>query len=258
MKPGRHARAPRLALWLAAVALAGSAPSAAAAPPAAAGLIELGGGATAYVPAGAAALPPVLVLLHGAGRGGDEMVRRFQAEADRRGILLVAPKSLGPTWDIIPALGALARADAGPAASRIPRARAPEPSVDPPRIEAALAALGARIGYDRGRVGLAGFSDGASYALSYGTSRPRLFSAILAFSPGVIRLPDRTPRGQRVFVAHGRQDRALAFATTSAGIVPALRAKRLAVTFRPFQGGHEIPDDVAAAGLDFFLGGTGR
>jgi predicted esterase len=103
------------------------------------------------------------------------------------------------------------------------------------------------------RIGLAGFSDGASYALSIGTANPRLFGSVLAFSPGMAELPGRVRSGQRLFVAHGRSDRILSYRVTTDQILPRLRKARLAVAFRPFDGGHVIPDAVAAEAFRFFL-----
>ncbi len=40
-----------------------------------------------------------------------------------------------------------------------------------------------------------GFSDGASYALSLGVPNGDLFTHIVAFSPGFMRLPDQEPAG---------------------------------------------------------------
>ncbi len=40
---------------------------------------------------------------------------------------------------------------------------------------------------DAGRVGIGGFSDGASYALSLGLTNGDLFTHVLAFSPGFMR-----------------------------------------------------------------------
>jgi phospholipase/carboxylesterase len=46
-----------------------------------------------------------------------------------------------------------------------------------------------RYTVDPNRLGIAGFSDGASYALSLGLPNGDLFSHIIAFSPGFMRPP---------------------------------------------------------------------
>lgn len=216
-----------------------------AAPPAQAarGPIDLGDGAVAYVPTSIGAAPaPLLVLLHGAGGRAETIIARFRAEADRRRFILLAPKSAGMSWDVI--------LDSG----RPDRPREPRVDIDPPRIEAALARLRSRIAVDPHRVALGGFSDGASYALSIAPLRPDLYRDILAFSPGmVIPLPGRRGR-QDVFLAHGRRDRILPFANAAERLVPALESQRHRVTFRPFDGDHELPEAVIREGVNAWLG----
>jgi phospholipase/carboxylesterase len=218
-------------------------PQPAQAQPSAQALVDLGDGALAYVPAAIGPAPaPLLILLHGAGGRPEQMVARFRAEADRRGFLLLAPRSAGTTWDVI--------LDSG----RADRPTDPRARVDPPRIEAALARLRARAAVDSRRVALGGFSDGASYALSLAPLRPDLYRHILAFSPGmVIRLEGRRGR-QDVFLAHGRSDRVLPFANAAGRLVPVLEGQDHRVTFRPFEGGHEVPRDVVTAAVNAWLG----
>ena len=64
-------------------------------------LFALPDGAVGYVPASASLHPPLLVLLHGAGHRQTEMVEHFEAEADMRGLVLLAPDSAGETWDAV-------------------------------------------------------------------------------------------------------------------------------------------------------------
>jgi predicted esterase len=185
--------------------------------------------------------------MHGAGGDGAGIVRRFAREAEAHGIVLLGLKSKAPSWDLIGA-----RTPQPAEASRIDR-RSLAFRIDPPRIDAALRALFARVPIDPAQIGLAGFSDGASYALSIGTANPRLFGSVLAFSPGMAELPGRLRSGQRLFVAHGRSDRILSYQVTTDHILPRLRKARLAVAFRPFDGGHVIPDEVSAEAFRFFL-----
>lgn len=215
-------------------------------------VLRLGGGALAYRPASATARTPLLILLHGAGHGPDEMIGRFRALADAHGIVLLGPKSTGPTWDLIGAV----RARPAEPEGRVRQAR-PRLGGDQARIDAALALLARIVATDPARTGLAGFSDGASAALCLGPLRPDLYRAILAFSPGLVMLPPNARGGQPVFVSHGRQDHVLGYDYTVRAIVPELRRHRHAVTFRPFDGDHTIPNDVAAEGVAFFLTATG-
>src|SRR5690348_7427392 len=94
-------------MLFAAALLALAQPGAAAVPPAQPAAaaqgrtLALPDEAVAYAPASAGPNPPLLVLLHSAGRGRLWMIEHFRAEAGRRGIVLLAPTSKGVTWDAI-------------------------------------------------------------------------------------------------------------------------------------------------------------
>jgi len=153
--------------------------------------------AVAYVPAGAGANPPLLVLLHGAGRDAGEWSSGPLASlVDGDGIVVVGPDSRGTTWDRI-------RGDYGP---------------DVRFIDQALALAFRRCNVDAARVGLGGFSDGASYALSLGISNGDLFRALLAFSPGTLA-PEAQVGSPRIFVSHGTRDTVLPIDRCSRRIV---------------------------------------
>ena len=157
--------------------------------------------AIAYIPSTAGTRAPLLVLLHGAGRRADQMIEYLTVEADERGIVLLAPTSSGATWDTVsraqqpPSLDSML---ANSLAHRFSTSR------DAARVEAAIAALGKTIPVDRSRTVLAGFSDGATFALAMGLSRDHPFFAVIAWSPGIAIETSRPARGRRVFVSHGR------------------------------------------------------
>jgi phospholipase/carboxylesterase len=242
---------PFLALLLASAAMAAasashaSAPLLHARPKAAAATLKMGesfvaNGAVAYRPRSASRGPfPLIVLLHGAMGYPPHFLQSIEPEASRRGAILLAPRSLGRTWDI------LINAAAG---------RDPWSGQDTQRLDEALSDLFSRADIDRSRIVLLGFSDGASYALSLGPANPQLFSAVVALSPGSAVAPDRIDPAQRLFVAHGRSDSILPFANTDRQLVPALRQRGASVTFRPFAGDHEINRKVLGEALDFALG----
>jgi predicted esterase len=207
--------------------------------------------AVAYIPASAGPHPPLLVLLHGAGRERLTMTQHFEAEADKRGIMLLAPTSRGPTWDAISV--AKEAPDPGSALAerlghRFGRSR------DSDRVEAAIANLAKIVPVDRSRTVLAGFSDGATFALAMGMSKAHPFAAVIAWSPGIPIETDGPARGRRVFVSHGRQDPLLSFDTTCAEIVPLLQSEGANVTFLPFDGGHEAGPPIKDAFLDAVFG----
>lgn len=241
-----------MALWSVMAGLllgaAAQAPAPAPAAPAravtadATGLVDLGEGAIAYIPTTAAGGPaPVLLLLHGAGGEGRRMIQGFRATADRDGLVLLAPKSAGRTWDMILAT----------AAAQGARGTFRFSGGDADRVEGALRRLGERASLDPERVALAGFSDGASYALSLGPTRPDLYRALVAFSPGFVARPGGARGLQPVFIAHGRSDPILAYDRSRNSIVPDLRAAGHRVTFRPFDGGHFMPAEAIDEAIRF-------
>jgi phospholipase/carboxylesterase len=213
----------------------------------AAATLKLDQGARAYIPASAGEKPALLVLLHGAGGTPDSILAAFRHEADRHGVVLLAPKSRAITWDLISQAAKPRRADAAPA---------PAPGEDLPRIRAAMTALGVRRPTDAARTAIGGFSDGASTALTIGLAHPQLFGTILAYSPGMAFAPSRYDPAQRIFIAHGRKDAILPFANTEQSLVPGLKA-RVKVTFRPFDGEHGMTGEVQEEGVVLFADGTG-
>ena len=169
---------------------------------------------------------PLLVLLHGAGGRGEGVLSRLSAAADAAGVAVLAPDSRSSTWDAI-------RGTFGP---------------DVAFIERALQKVFETVNVDEARVAVGGFSDGASYALSLGLINGDLFRHVVAFSPGF--LVKGTRRGQpRVFISHGGSDQILPIDQTSLLIIPGLRAQGYDVTFREFDGGHEVPQAIAQEGL---------
>ncbi|WP_439331130.1 alpha/beta hydrolase [Modestobacter altitudinis] len=153
----------------------------------------------------------------------------LQPLADERGLLLLAPASRETTWDAI--LGAY--------------------GADAAVIDRALRQVFSGLAVDAGRVVIAGFSDGASYALGLGLANGDLFRRIVAFSPGFV--PPGTPRrgSPPVFVSHGDADDVLPIDRTSRAIVPELRDDGYDVTYREFAGPHAVPPDIAREAVDW-------
>ena len=175
---------------------------------------------------------PLLVLLHGAGGTAQQAVDLVADRAGAAGLALLAPPSRAGTWDVI-------AGGWGP---------------DVAFINRALQAVSARWPTDPARVAVAGFSDGASYALSLGLANGGLFGAVLAFSPGFVApVP---ARGQpRVFISHGKEDEVLPVGPCSRRIVPALRQAGYDVNYREFDGGHTVPRSIADDALAWAFGG---
>lgn len=168
-----------------------------------------------------AAAAPLPVALHGAGGSAEAALSLLHPVADAFGLLLLAPASRGSTWDGV-------RGGYGPDVDVLDRS-----------LQRAfhLAAV------DPARVGVAGFSDGASYALGLGLANGGLFRRVLAFSPGFVPPAGRTGT-PRVFVSHGTADRVLPIDRTSRRVVPALEEDGYDVEYVEFEGGHTVPAAV--------------
>ena len=173
----------------------------------------------------------LMLLLHGAGGAGASMLRRIPPLPDSLNTIVVAPDSRAPTWDFI-------RGPFGP---------------DVAFIDSVLHAVFAQYRVDSTRVTVAGFSDGASYGLSLGMTNGDLFSRVIAFSPGMdgVIAPVGRPR---IFVSHGTRDQVLAIDRTSRVIVPRLRARGYDMTYREFEGPHDLPEAVTREALRWLEG----
>jgi predicted esterase len=97
-----------------------------------------------------------------------------------------------------------------------------------------------------------GFSDGATYALSLGLINGDFFKSIVAFSPGFVINGDAHGK-PRIFISHGTSDHILPIDRCGRRLAGELKAKGYDVTFREFDGDHEIPADIARAGLSWVV-----
>jgi predicted esterase len=104
------------------------------------------------------------------------------------------------------------------------------------------------VSVDPRGISIGGFSDGATYALSLGLINGDLFSRVLAFSPGFV-VPGAPHGKPRLYVSHGTADQILPIDRCSRRIVPALQKLGYDVTFREFEGGHEVPSGIAREGM---------
>lgn len=174
---------------------------------------------------------PLGVLLHGAGGHAPHALALWQRLADEAGLLLLAPESRGPTWDIIVENGY---------------------GQDVAFIEQALTHVFERYAVDPAHLAIGGFSDGASYALSLGLTNGDLFTHVVAFSPGFL-----VPAAQRgepsLFISHGVKDTVLPIEPCSRRIVPRVQRAGYPVRYHEFDGPHTVPVDIAQEALTWFL-----
>lgn len=177
---------------------------------------------------------PLMVVLHGAGGAADDW-QSYWARAERYGMIVLAPESRSGTWDRV-------RGSWGP---------------DVEFLDAALTHTFDRCRVDASRIALAGFSDGASYALSLGAANGDLFSHLIAYSPGFYA-PGRPTIGRpRIFVSHGTRDGIFSHWLTENLLVPRLEAAGYDVTFRSFDEGHTVPAAISEAAITWFVEGRG-
>jgi len=171
---------------------------------------------------------PLLAIFHGVNSLDGGTIGMATAWANRHGALVIAQKSTAATWDIL--RGAY--------------------GVDLAFTDFLLGWVMQRFAIAPLRIGIAGFSDGATYALSVGLMNGDLFSDILAFSPGFMRPHHRIDK-PRIYVAHGRNDK----------ILPVDCGRRLSrqltdegyeVWYEEFDGGHVVPPHLAEAALNRF------
>ena len=171
---------------------------------------------------------PLLVYLHGATQSSAAMIRRVGPLADELGIALFCPDSRSTTWDAI-------RGQFGE---------------DVVFLNQALEHVFARLAVDPARVAIGGFSDGASYALSLGLANGDLFPRVVAGSPGFVMPADVHGR-PKFYISHGTADQVLPIDQCSRVIVPRLKAMGYDVTYREFDGRHELPPEIARESLQW-------
>lgn len=172
----------------------------------------------------------LLVALHG-GSGSASRWAVLHETCEDRGVVLLVPESRGRTWDRV-------HGDFGP---------------DVAFIDAALQFVFDRCAIDEEKIALAGFSDGASYALSLGPSNGDLFTHLIAWSPGFSNPADPVTGQPRVFVSHGSADGVLPARLSRYALVPMFEMDGYDITYVEFEGRHEIPDPILQRAFDWFL-----
>ena len=183
------------------------------------------------VPPGAGAGPlPLVVMLHGATGNWERALQRLGMVADHA--LVMLPDSLDETWDVL-------EGGYGP---------------DIARLDAALARVFAAWPVDPDRCAIAGFSDGASYALSVAMMNGALFTHALCFSPG-FAAPLHLEGRAALFVSHGTEDEVLPIEACSRRLMPQLERAGFYGQYMEFSGRHEVPEEALQAALAFLLAG---
>lgn len=189
-----------------------------------------------YVPASyQPSIPaPLLILIHGDGQtSASWKTGAMLALADEFGVVLLAPDARSTNWDYI-----------------VDR----QFGVDVDFIDLALGKLFSKVNIDATRIGMAGFSDGASYTLSLGIINSDFIKSVIAFSPAAMYVPIRKG-SPRIFIAHGIEDTISPIGRSRDGIVPVLFSVGLEPHYVEFTGGHEIPTDIQREAMEWFTDG---
>ncbi len=130
---------------------------------------------------------PLIVCLHGGYGRGEEYIWTWLRPAKSKGYLLLAPKSMGPTWSAL------------------------NPPVDIRSIRAILEEVLAVYEVDRRRIYLTGLSDGGIFTYVLGLSCPELFAGLAPVAGQLHAAVDRAIRQGRgkevpILVVHGAHD----------------------------------------------------
>jgi phospholipase/carboxylesterase len=188
--------------------------------------------AVLFVPTGLdeQAAVPLFVMFHGAGGFPEKVLPFIEEHAERDKFLILAPHSMYPTWDIV--IGGH-----GP---------------DLERLQLALIEVTSHYRIDRDHLAFAGFSDGASYALSTGITNGDMVSHVIAFSGGFMSI--FTQEGApKVFIAHGLVDEQLPIDTSARANASKLKAAGYNVQYVEFNGLHVIEPAIVGIAVEFFL-----
>ncbi|MBM4363333.1 MAG: dienelactone hydrolase family protein [Deltaproteobacteria bacterium] len=196
---------------------------------------------------------PVVILLHGFGAPGDDLVPLAEVVAAPPGTRWVFPEGplrldfSGRAWWMIDVEAIQARAARG-----LEREVTREAPAGLAEARAAILDLIENIEQDfdvaSSRIVLVGFSQGGMLALDVMLHAPREFAGVAVLSGTFIAEDDWGPRfparkGVPVLMSHGTHDPLLPF-RHSERLRDALTAAGARVRWVPFEGGHTIPEDV--------------
>lgn len=202
---------------------------------------------------------PVLVLFHGFGAPGTDLVPLYRALDVPREVRFVFPAApivldprapdelAGRAWWLIDILGLQQAIAQGRA---VELAREKPPGMDEARevVSGMLDALETELSAPLERVVLGGFSQGAMLACDVALKGPRSPAGLVLLSGAPVDVPswkELAPlrKGLPVLMSHGRSDPVLPFAG-GVYLRDLLREAGLAVDFVEWGGGHGIPDGV--------------
>jgi phospholipase/carboxylesterase len=205
---------------------------------------------------------PVVVLLHGFGAPGDDLVplwRSLGAPPGTRFVFPEAPIDLGPNamggraWWPLDLEEHMRRQALG---KRRDTALVPE-GVDVARAQmnSLLDEVERTLHPHAGKLALGGFSQGAMVALDVALHSSRALAGLVLLSGSLIAAGEwatryESRRGLPMFMSHGQQDEILPFAI-SEELRDLLTSHGIPVEWLPFRGGHGVPPSVVSAVAGF-------
>ncbi len=202
---------------------------------------------------------PVVVLLHGFGAPGSDLVslhRVIDAPPGTRWVFPEAPIALGGPFGDGRAWWQIDMAELQSIKAR--NAERELTDRNPVGIELArdalssfLDALPAKLNVDPKKIVLGGFSQGAMLSLdNVLRDAERPLAGLVLMSGSIVGKPTLVPlfpkrKSLPVFASHGREDPVLPFSIAD-GLVGELKTAGYSVDWVPFRGGHGIGDPVVA------------
>ena len=174
---------------------------------------------------------PFLLALHGATGSGDSMLRGTRPPAEKHGVIVLSPSSRDNTWDAI--RGSF--------------------STDFTRVDRMLTDVFDQCAIDPRRLGIVGFSDGATYAVSMGIINGDVFTHVIGHSAGFI-VPGPVHGRPKVYLSHGRQDNILPIDQCGRRIAAQLTRQAYVLRFDEFDGGHMASPEIREAAVSWFVG----
>jgi phospholipase/carboxylesterase len=203
---------------------------------------------------------PVVVLLHGYGAPGDDLVPLAQALDVPSEVRFVFPEAHlmpdelaaygGRAWwpiDMVALQRAIAEGGGRPMMTRVPEGM-PEARA---RLIALLAQIEHELSVTSQQITLGGFSQGSMLACDVVLRTTQPFAGLALLSSTLVCAEEWQPlmaarRGLPVFQSHGTHDAVLPYERALAQR-ELLEAAGLDLTWLPFPGGHELPANVLAA-----------
>ncbi|MEO6417982.1 MAG: esterase, partial [Polyangiaceae bacterium] len=204
---------------------------------------------------------PVVVLLHGYGAPGEDLVPLWRVIDVPRGTRFVFPEAPLRLADTVPGAAygegrawwpidmaaiqtAMMRGEVRDMTGGVPEGSVPAREALITFIEGLPAALGCAPD----RIALGGFSQGAMLATDVVLRTELPVAALVIMSGTLLADSEWTPlmarrKGLRVLQSHGREDPILPFAIAEQ-LRDRLTTADLDVQFVPFRGGHGIPPEV--------------